>query len=852
MASLGGIWELADVLSRKARRTEGRIPATYLYTDDDGTAWVLLAGADEPTPVTGMVTADLRRGDVVEAVVGGGLVSVSGNASAPSVGERVVSAAIAPVRAAVSRATESIVMVRSIADAAKAVADAIDQHFWTDTNGIHVTEVTQDAWKSEPSGANVLINSIGQLFRRGTMNLLALLPAQTVTDTFTGDGSTRDFTLSSKPLTIAPHSTANPEVDVRVDGVVVDFVLINRLVRTRARPASGAVVTATYKASRSDVAVFDGRGNETGNILARFGESGTQTGAEDQSHVTTDDLSATFYDANGDQTITIASGYTDDEYGYATTRVVYPNSPTDTITDQLALYISSIKTSGSTLDGWSVDDDGVTVRLGTTVSSSLTISYRGASTHSRVFYPAPQITIGKPQNASHAYLDYHSMQLVDKEDTTYFWVSDLRNADGIATLVEYFLGNGSRINFMLQNRCKTVVSVKLDGVSTSDYTKTGDQTIVMSTAPADGVVMEVTYTTESANAKAFTFGTRTGGVGAMSFAAGHDATASGTNSHAVGNGTAASGADSHAEGHHTTASKWASHAEGYYTTASGDDGSHAEGAETVAGGLGSHAEGYYSNAGGTYSHAEGMVTDAGGSAAHAQNMWTIASGDNQTALGRYNVPDTTSAVIIGNGTDDDARSNALAVDWDGNVRSAGNLLYLDAGNYGTAHTYLEAVDYNTGATGTRVGSTRNVTGTDVYNNINLNILADGTRQVRFSSVVPWQEALDTHYLPGDTISGSCRAGGYVTNSGRDIRWTIPLSKPISGSVSCTSMSMTVRMAGTYIYGTSSGNANVPVGALTCAVTPSGIDCQYRASAAISGATNNSECSVQVTYSFKVS
>ena len=70
----------------------------------------------------------------------------------------------------------------TIAEAAQAVADAVNQHFWHDSNGIHVTEVTQEAWQATQTGANVLINSLGQLFRNGTNNLLALLPAQNPDD----------------------------------------------------------------------------------------------------------------------------------------------------------------------------------------------------------------------------------------------------------------------------------------------------------------------------------------------------------------------------------------------------------------------------------------------------------------------------------------------------------------------------------------------------------------------------------------------------------------------------------------------------------------------------------------------
>ena len=66
---------------------------------------------------------------------------------------------------------------------------------------------------------------------------------------------------------------------------------------------------------------------------------------------------------------------------------------------------------------------------------------------------------------------------------------------------------------------------------------------------------------------------------------------------------------------------------------------------------------------------------ANGLRSHAQNFETIASGLNQTALGRYNIEDNddTYSVIIGNGTDDDHRSNAATVDWQGNVWAAGSV-----------------------------------------------------------------------------------------------------------------------------------------------------------------------------------
>lgn len=169
-------WRLADALRRAAPTAARRQGvATYVRTDSDGTAWVRIAGADADTPVTGAVLSECEPGQVVEYRIDGGECSIVGNASAPSVGAAhvadVVGAVIAPVRIATAAA-------RDIADAAKRVADAIDQHFWADTNGIHVTHATQEDWTENQSGPNVLINSVGQLFRDGLNNLVAITTEQ--------------------------------------------------------------------------------------------------------------------------------------------------------------------------------------------------------------------------------------------------------------------------------------------------------------------------------------------------------------------------------------------------------------------------------------------------------------------------------------------------------------------------------------------------------------------------------------------------------------------------------------------------------------------------------------------------
>ena len=177
-------------------------------------------------------------------------------------------------------------------------------------------------------------------------------------------------------------------------------------------------------------------------------------------------------------------------------------------------------------------------------------------------------------------------------------------------------------------------------------------------------------------------------IGAYSLVAGHGA-ATGASATAL-NSSFARGTDSHSEGSYTVASGYGSHAEGFTDhtvssdglvirsgiTASGD-GSHAEGYasspsgqsdyDITASGIGSHAEGY---AVGPY----GNVV-ASGDGSHAQNAGTKALSDFQTAIGRCNEEDSndTYAFIIGNGADNSNRSNALTVDWAGNVDAAGKV-----------------------------------------------------------------------------------------------------------------------------------------------------------------------------------
>ena len=266
-------------------------------------------------------------------------------------------------------------------------------------------------------------------------------------------------------------------------------------------------------------------------------------------------------------------------------------------------------------------------------------------------------------------LDYHSMKLIDKEGDAYFYVSDLRSnytaadeyGEGFyAVVTDTFTGDGSSINFFLSNRALTInYKVYVDGIEESNVIK-AELRFALTTAPADGSVVTAIYPTASQATKAYTAGLRKndGIVGVMSFAEGFNIIASGYYSHAEGGNTKASGDVSHAEGNYTVAKGHGSHAEGNVTTASGTN---------------AHAEGNAATANGYASHAEGGNTTASGMYSHAQNRNTVAGYEAQTVIGKYNDNQSGTAFEIGNGTADSARSNALTVDWDGNLTANGDI-----------------------------------------------------------------------------------------------------------------------------------------------------------------------------------
>lgn len=152
------VWDFAREVVGVVRPDRGRTLATVTRVDPDGTTWVTTGdGGEAPAASVG---AGVSVGDTVTLEWDGSAMGIRSNVSDP-----------APPGSSIRRAVDR---ARGVASAAQQVADAVNQHFFADTSGIHVTEATQEDWNTNHSGANVLINSIGQLFRDGLNNLLTL------------------------------------------------------------------------------------------------------------------------------------------------------------------------------------------------------------------------------------------------------------------------------------------------------------------------------------------------------------------------------------------------------------------------------------------------------------------------------------------------------------------------------------------------------------------------------------------------------------------------------------------------------------------------------------------------------
>ena len=145
------VWDFAGTLVGTLRERPRQLPATVSRVDPDGTVWLSMPGADGLVPAS--TTADVGADDAVTVEWWGNAYHVTGNRTSPSVGTRAA--------AALRRATAA---AAKVAGEAKGIADAVGQHFWSDDNGVHVSNEDGNATGER----NILMNSLGILLRQGS------------------------------------------------------------------------------------------------------------------------------------------------------------------------------------------------------------------------------------------------------------------------------------------------------------------------------------------------------------------------------------------------------------------------------------------------------------------------------------------------------------------------------------------------------------------------------------------------------------------------------------------------------------------------------------------------------------
>lgn len=175
------------------------------------------------------------------------------------------------------------------------------------------------------------------------------------------------------------------------------------------------------------------------------------------------------------------------------------------------------------------------------------------------------------------------------------------------------------------------------------------------------------------------------------------------------------------------------HAEGHFNSISNSNYAHAEGESNhTISAKWAHAGGYGCNVNKDAGFAHGLNTTVNGVAAAAFGSQTLAAGENQFVAGKGNIEDSEDAyaLIIGNGTgvrglSGFAPSNALTLDWEGNLWVAGGLNF--SGGAVTNYRAGRGIEISDGKISMNIAS-ENVLG-GVKAGDGVEIAADGTISV---------------------------------------------------------------------------------------------------------------------------
>lgn len=220
--------------------------ATVVRTDSNGITWISIPGGADETPLYGTFV-DFEPGDTVQITIIDGKATAVGNATSPSVGQRYVDDTIVPVGERLLTVEDDMRAVEAVAEQAQAVADATGQHFWA-------RSTNQDG-----AGAGAFVTDD----ERAVFESAA---ANSFPDWGDGTGGTKPY-----------HNLLMNSLGILLRTALYNLVSI----------------------TRSAIAFFDGSGNTAENVVARFGTDGAQIGPIGAQHAIIDASGLSVYDGHG-------------------------------------------------------------------------------------------------------------------------------------------------------------------------------------------------------------------------------------------------------------------------------------------------------------------------------------------------------------------------------------------------------------------------------------------------------------------------------------------------------------------------------------------------------------------------
>ena len=271
-----------------------------------------------------------------------------------------------------------------------------------------------------------------------------------------------------------------------------------------------------------------------------------------------------------------------------------------------------------------------------------------------------------------------------------------------------------------------------------------------------------------------------------------------------------------------------------------------------ASGYASHAEGNACCASGHLSHAGGMNSGASGFASFAHGYGLRANGEYQAVFGMNNIVDTSNKylLIVGHGPGEGTSSNALGVTANGHIDVQKNI-YINTNGSGIFERDTDGTNRELIAMD---GNNKLSIGYGQYSHGGRETVLQGGNKLTLRLKNPnatWRP----YMTKGDSFNTTIQVGGYITNSGKDVTFQLPLNNPVIGSPTVTIASvdgLCVRQNNKYLYGSAASTFAKP-SSYSCTLVNGGNHIKITAKMAnTTNVENNSACgiyaSIKVTFS----